>query len=151
MATWAEFQAVRALLSHRDLFQVDASLAAAVVSAACVRTVGLTEVSIRSTVGVYCEKRGTRSISRYVTTQLKQFYNPNEKKIRELLGSFSAEWAEEFSVFATEEVKDALDSLVNNKNKIAHGDPTTLSIGTIRPWLGHAESTCRFIDELLAR
>ncbi len=80
---------------------------------------------------------------------MEGFYNPRETKVRELLRNFSTQWADDFEKFAKGEIKDALDSLVENKNKIAHSEPSGVGVATVRPWVQAAVKACDYIDTLM--
>lgn len=144
-----DFQPIVAQLTHPSLYDLDGALSAAIVQNCCVRAVGATEGAIRLAIRTYCQRRSCAEVSSYVSRQLAGFYNPKASKIEELLGSFSGFWAEEFRVFAKGEIKDALDSLVENKNRIAHSEPSGIGVATLRPWVTSAIKACDFVDALV--
>jgi RiboL-PSP-HEPN len=51
--------------------------------------------------------------------------------VQEVLGSFDADWQKTIEAFLVDEFKDAVDSVVNLRNKIAHGESVGVTYQTI--------------------
>lgn len=63
--------------------------------------------------------------------QLDRFQNPNMERILQVAGSFDPTWRRELESLE-DRVKDAVDSIVSNRNQISHGENVGLSLGTMR-------------------
>lgn len=114
-------------------------------SLACVLTSAMIEVACRDYVERYVEKRANTEILNYVRTQLYYFQNPKVEYIDKLLRGFSDTIADAFGQAIEGEGKDAIDSVVNNKNQLAHGKGAGLGLDTMRRYL---TQTLRAIDSL---
>jgi hypothetical protein len=143
----AEFQSLRAQASAPSLAAVDPQIYSAVIQHCCVRAVGVTENSIKGAILNWCRLRAPAGVTRYVHVNLQSFYNPKFRKLVELIGFFSEEGRINLEVIATQDIRDSLDSLVNNKNKIAHGLASQLGVVSLRSGLDAAERVCQFFEE----
>jgi hypothetical protein len=99
---------------------------------ACILTSAMIEVACRHYLARYVEKRAGPSVQSYVTKQLYFFQNPKTEYIEELLQSFDPSLAEKFVSTIGEEGKDAVDSVVNNKNQLVHGKGAGLGLDTMK-------------------
>lgn len=99
---------------------------------ACILTSALIEVACRQYVARFVEKRASRHVQRYVARKLYQFQNAKTEYVEELLGSFEPELAQRFLTRIGERGKDALDSIVSNKNNLVHGKGVGLGLDTMK-------------------
>lgn len=111
----------------------------------CVLISGFVEQSMKTLLQEYCAGKSHPHISKYVSRQLKGFQNPKMSKILELLKAFNVEWANvlEFD----DELKSAVDSVVENRNKIAHGEDVSLSFVQVQ---NYYKSIIKLIDKMEA-
>jgi hypothetical protein len=100
----------------------------------CILVSGFVENAVRSLVAAYVERRSHRNVSSYVKTSARSLTNLNEEKLAQLLGKFCPAWRDVFRQRLTDEQKDALDSIVTNKNRIAHGGPDSISLVRVRDY-----------------
>jgi hypothetical protein len=83
---------------------------------------GFLETSLRELLVDYAKRVGHRNIASFVEHELENRTNFKMEKLAQLLGSFNRQWeteikaTTEFSVY-----KEALDKIVDARNKIAHG------------------------------
>jgi hypothetical protein len=115
----------------------------------CVKISGTIEVAIRhhitSALSVGCHPRAANFIQR----RLARFQNPKPGKIMELYGSIDQQWSHDIEVFWNPKVRDSISSIVSNRNKIAHGESTTVSMSSIKDWAEDAKRFCNFINKSL--
>jgi len=137
------------MLASRTLFELDPALQAAVAQHACVRAVGLTEVGVRFALCDYATKRSNLEVTSYVRKQAGFFYNPKYKPLRALLEVFSSSWAVQLDDAVTQDRRDMLNSIVDNKNKIAHGESVSVSVGTIVPHVQNCEWLCAKVRDIV--
>jgi hypothetical protein len=71
--------------------------------------------------------------------------NAKYSKLISFLEEFNLEWAKKLNAIIEEKNKDALSSIVNNKNLIAHGDSSTITFPLIKQ---HYENSKIIIYEL---
>lgn len=67
--------------------------------------------------------------------------------IIELSREFNPQWATNIETLVTDELKVAVDSIVNNKNQIAHGQNVTISFITVRTYYEHAVKVIEFVEQ----
>jgi hypothetical protein len=109
----------------------------------------LIEVSIKEAFAEYARSQQTEGrVEAYVVTQLDGFQNPKMAKIVSLAGSFDSVWATELDAATIGELKAAIDSIVNNRNQIAHGENVTISLSQLREYYRDA---CKVLDLVDAR
>jgi hypothetical protein len=127
-AQFASFEArIENLLKRADEAGLDDELRSSLSRYACVLTSGYVEEGVRQVLRVWCGTKAHPTIDAYVNRQLQWFYNAKTGKILELLSHFSDTWRQQFDAVLTDEERDAIDSVVNNKNQIAHGKDVGLS------------------------
>lgn len=89
----------------------------------CVRAAALMEVYFKARISDYTNKKVPNAIQRFVNCHFKDITNLKSSKMKSTLEMFNTEWAEKFILYLedNEEIKDSLDSLVQNRHNIAHG------------------------------
>lgn len=115
----------------------------------CVVVAGFIERSVREIVVDHVRRHSRREIVGYVESQLLWFRNANSQKISDLLNSLSPDWKRTFDEFCADGGKDAIDSTVANRNKIAHGDQVGVSYHRIRDWYADVVPVIEFMTDLL--
>jgi len=66
-----------------------------------------------------------------------------------VVASFEKKWSVDLSAFMDGARKDALDSVVDLRNKIAHGESVSLSLGTISQYFERIDEIVVYIEKLL--
>jgi hypothetical protein len=97
---------------------------------------GYLEKSVAELMIEHARKNGATTLQRFVEYRTRQFANANSQRLADLVGSFHSEWRRGLEVFLVDDVKDAVDSVVNLRNTIAHGG--TVGV-TYRRVLGYYE------------
>jgi hypothetical protein len=96
----------------------------------CVRVSGFLEIAISTIYKNYAKEKASPFVVNYVEKQLSNFQNPKMEKILNLTRSFNPEWADliELELKNNGELKDSIDSIVDLRNKISHGDNSNSSL-----------------------
>jgi hypothetical protein len=81
----------------------------------------------------------------YVEDQLQFFYNPKTNRILELAGAFDPGWRTSLEAAIEDEIRDALDTIVENKNRVAHGRDSQITFAGISAYY---ERATRVLDLL---
>ena len=105
----------------------DDELRAELTKYLCVLSSGLMEIACRDILDRYAMKRSSPTVRRFVASRLSEFQNPKVGKICELLGAFDPALAATWREALSDEQADAIDSIVSNRNQIAHGRSIGLS------------------------
>lgn len=87
----------------------------------CVLVSGFLEMAVKALIQEHTRQSGAATIQKYVEQKTRNFSNANAGKLINLLNSFDAEWGRQLECFLVDEFKDAVDSVVNLRNQIAHG------------------------------
>src|SRR5205809_5011006 len=88
----------------------------------CVLVAGYVDVGVQELhIELAREHGAAPSVLKYVEGRLKRFYNFNMEDILQLVASFDPIRAGELRTEFDGEPKDAINSIVNNRNLIAHG------------------------------
>lgn len=131
----------------------DASLQSDLAKYLCVLLSGYAEVCVEDILRDYASTKGDARLRRQVGHTLDRFNNPKPGQINALLATFDAEWAAKLDDFflSRQECRDALSSVVDHKNKIAHGDDSQVSFHTLKSeWLPTVIETMQFIETMCA-
>ena len=114
----------------------------------CVLVSGYMEKAVRAFVLEHARHEGGPTLQNFVEQQTKRFSNAKAGKIQELLGRFDPTWRQELGEFLIDERKDAVDSIVNLRNHIAHGESVGLTYRRIREYYKHAQRVVNRVAEL---
>ncbi len=88
----------------------------------CVLSAGLLENTLPELYAEYAQGSASPAIALYVRTSVSKIQNPKTARFIETAGAFKKEWEEELRAFADDEGrKDAVDSIMSNRHRIAHG------------------------------
>jgi hypothetical protein len=116
----------------------------------CILTSGYLETSVRAILVVYAQEKSSPLVMNYVSKQLESLQNPKMEKICNLLGSFNSEWEGHLRANTEGELKDAVDSIVANRNNIAHGRDTGISYATVHEYYQSVKDVVALIEDLCA-
>jgi len=97
----------------------------------CILTSGFVETMVTELALDHCRTCSSQRVSNYVESQLKRLQNVNTERLCQFVGAFDPVWRDELEAFLEGERKDALDSVVNLRNKIAHGESVGLTLARI--------------------
>lgn len=107
----------------------DAQLSAYLAGYLVVLISGVYEDCIEHLVHERASKSNDVELTSYVDKRIQQtLRNPNRSCVVGLLGEFSAAYKEQFNVRVASGSTDALDSIVSNKNWLAHGETWKLQV-----------------------
>lgn len=112
----------------------------------CILVSGFLETSVRIIYREYARKKATPQVANFVEGKLEDFQNPKMEKILQLTGLFSKEWANELRLETEGELKDAVDSIANNRNQIAHGGSVGISYSQIKSYYDRAIEVIELIE-----
>lgn len=93
----------------------------------CVLVSGFLETAVSTCVIEYCRKKSYGTVVKYATQQLSQLQNLKTERLLQLVGSFDQDWRTRLEEFLKDGRKEAVDSVVELRNKIAHGDNVTVT------------------------
>jgi hypothetical protein len=109
----------------------DAELQADFSKYLCVLVSGYLEKAVFTLVVDHARKVGAPSLQRFVHQRTKNFANAKSQKLINLLGDFDQGWRISLEGILVDDLKDAVDSVVNLRNTIAHGDSVGVTYQTV--------------------
>ena len=128
--------------------QQDDFIVAQIAQHVCVRLSGTLENAVKENVSRALGPSSHPRALRYIDRQLSDFQNPRPSKIIDLLSAFDRAWAEDLQNFWEPEVKDAIGSIVGQRNIIAHGGSTDVTLVRVREWFRSVKTFCTFLEQL---
>lgn len=114
----------------------------------CVLVSGYLEVAIPAILSEYASAQAGPFVSNYVQKQLGHFQNPRFGKIIDLTNAFNPLWGESLQHNSEGAIKDHVDSIVANRNNIAHGRNTGVTLVRVRDWFSSAKKLIRSLEKL---
>ncbi len=115
-----------------------------------IRVSGIIEQTITEIVSSYAQSRAHQSIVEHVDWRMNAFQNPTIERILQLVGSFQRNWRTKLEAELTKEEREALGSINAQRNKIAHGQQSTISLGQIDQYYKQAKTLLNKISRLFA-
>ncbi len=123
----------------------DLELQAQIARHLAVLTSGLLEQSLIISLQAYCSKCSQPRIAAYASFNLSRIHNAKFEDILTVLARFDPAWRTYFEQNITQETKDSIDSIVNNRNQIAHGVQANITINT---FANYYRSIKKFLNDL---
>lgn len=107
---------------------------------ACLLACAGIEQSLVESLSGYAGVSGDKRLEAFVGVVLRTGANPSPPYIRKTLNQFDPKWADQIDVFfGTNGVSD-INSVVSNRNRIAHGESVGIGIVSIRSWAPSARA-----------
>ena len=115
----------------------------------CVRVSGFLEVAVSTIYKKYAKNKASPFFVNYVERQLSSFQNPKMEKILNITRSFNPKWAEdiELELSKNTEIKDSIDSIVEVRNKIAHGENIGITYSKMKGYYKNALKLVNLLEE----
>ncbi|HLP51361.1 MAG TPA: MAE_28990/MAE_18760 family HEPN-like nuclease [Chitinophagales bacterium] len=88
----------------------------------CLQVSGYLENVLRDLITEYAKGKCPQAIANYVNYNIEYCTNLKDERLYEILGSFDTTWADTFRTSLTQEQKASLNSIIANRNQIAHGN-----------------------------
>lgn len=122
-----------------DVVSADLELQAQLARFLCVLSSGLIEQAVMSALDDYAKRRSSPTVARFASGYLSKFHNAKFEDILSVTSRFDPSWREHFETNTAAEVQDAINSIVNNRNQIAHGGQVGISLVTFTEYYKHVK------------
>jgi hypothetical protein len=116
----------------------------------CVLVSGYLEQAVKELALEHVRHRSHPSVQRYVENRLNLLTNVNSQRLLTLLGSFDPDWRRAMERYLVDELKDAVDSVVNVRNGISHGQSVGVTIGRISDYFDRVNRVVNRVADLCA-
>jgi hypothetical protein len=100
----------------------------------CIRVTGFLENCVRIIFSEYSTTRASDHVSTYVSNKLRRFPNPTFTNICKITNDFNGHWKDVFKASVPSKIRQSLESINNNRNAIAHGGTSTITVGQLRAY-----------------
>lgn len=118
----------------------------------CILVSGYIEESLRILLETYCANHtSSPCIKQFISKEIKGMTNCHTQKIISILSKFNVDWGKNFTIEIEaessqgEKIKICIDSIVNNRNLIAHGKSTGITYSKV---LDHYKSVKKAVEVL---
>ena len=120
----------------------------------CVLTAGLLENSIKEIYGEFIRNTATnaknsQAVAKYAAARLESIRNPKSGRFVQTAQAFSEVWGRELKTYLNESNghrKNAIDSIMDNRHRIAHGKNVTISLTRVTEYLKTASEVIDYIE-----
>jgi RiboL-PSP-HEPN len=113
-----------------------------------IRLGGLVEQVVTQIILTYVEGQASQPIVAHVSWRMGTFQNPNMERLLQLVGSFDRHRRDQLDAAITEPEREALGSVMAQRNRIAHGEQSTISLSQVADYYAEIKS---MLTEIAAR
>jgi len=129
--------------------EIDVEVKSGFVSYLCLRTYVYLESSVQIILREYVKAATDDSlIANYINQQLRSHRALRRSELLKLVGNFSEEWRLKLRASISGRLGDSLNSIVNNRNNIAHGDDVTISFAWLQNYFRDAQTIVELIYQV---
>lgn len=114
----------------------------------CVLVSGYLETSVRAILSEYVRDKAHENIARFVSEKLDDLRNPKMGKILDLVRAFNLKWGADLEAATKGRLWSVVDSIVDNRNHIAHGQHSGISYALIKQYYEDAKKVVEVLDSL---
>lgn len=143
-------QRLDAAFSRVHQLNADAELQSDFARYLCVLVSGFLETAVSELVLEHARRAGAATLQRFVESRTRHFANANSQRLLTLLGSFDPDWRMSLEALLIDDLKDAVDSVVSLRNKIAHGESVGITFQRIADYYDRVKRVVDLISDLCA-
>lgn len=99
----------------------------------CIRICGFIERATEEIYSEYARARSQPRVARFVSRRLERV-DPRAERLYALAASFDTQWEVELKRVLEPDGRAAINSLVGNRNRIAHGENVSLGLDQLKSW-----------------
>lgn len=146
----SKFDYIDLLFGYFDLAETDEYFKSHIAKYLTVIISGIYEDLIKRGIDSYLvDTNAEVEIRNYVGTSVSVgFRNPDSQNLKSLLKKFSPDWSDRIREVDSTSL-DAIDSIVNNKNLIAHGANCEITYDAIKEYYKNSKVVLIEIDKML--
>lgn len=117
----------------------------------CIRASGLLESSVKNLISEYVSGSSPKPIESFVSKSIKNLTNLRDEKLITSLRSFSDDWANELVKQITDEQRSALNSVITNRNNIAHGENDNITFTSMQMYYFKVKEVIEILKRIIKK
>lgn len=117
----------------------------------CVSISGYLENVIKVLIAIYVEKGCPKPISNYIQQDIRGVTNLSVDKLLKFLSKFNSEWESKFKEQISEKQLESLNSIISNRNSIAHGQQDNISYKAISEYYIDLKEIVKLLIEVIKK
>lgn len=118
----------------------------------CVLSAGFLENALSELFAEFVKSAASEHVANYAVRTLSRISNPKAEKFFQTARAFKHSWGDDLQHFMDENGrKEAINSIMDQRHKIAHGKNSDISIVRLRGYLDRAVEVLNFIEQQLLR
>lgn len=114
----------------------------------CVLVSGFLEEAVRELLMEHVRRQSSPTVQRFVESRLSRFTNAKSQRLVELLNSFDQTWGSELEAFLADEYKDAVNSLISLRHRIAHGHFVGITLSRVSDYYSRVKRVVDCVADL---
>jgi hypothetical protein len=142
---------IELLFNYFKAKELDDELTSHIAKYMTVLISGVFEESIKSILKESIQKETITNVTRsFIFKQIEiTFRNPDHKNIKTLLNKFNKEWIKNLNNIIEDKNWESLNSIVNNKNNIAHGNSSSITFEDIKTYYNDSRIIIIELDQMI--
>ena len=113
----------------------------------CVLVAGFLENALQEIYRDYADSAGNANLARYSSRQISRVTNPNSDRFAQVARDFNEIWRSDLRDFLRRDGRgEAIDTMMRNRNSIAHGGQSVMSVSEVKRYLDKAVEVIDFIE-----
>ena len=117
----------------------------------CIRTSGFLETSVRNLIGEFMYKSSPQQIQSFVNKEIKYITNLKFDRLCQVLSNFDTNWKDQFIEQISDEQKASINSIVSNRNNIAHGENDSISYHQMVKYYENAKEVVAILKDIIKK
>jgi hypothetical protein len=107
---------------------------------AVIRISGLLEQAVTEVVQTHVKAQASPTVIAHTEWRMATFQNPTVERLLQLVGSFDRRWRLELDGELTQAERGALGSITAQRNKVAHGQDSTISLAQVSQYFDEVKN-----------
>ncbi len=113
----------------------------------CVLVYGFIEISMREILFDYASNKSAPQVANFVRSRVRGVWNWKIEKVFETIGFFDSTLRSNIESAVDQEHRDVFNSVVDNRNKITHGESVSVSFSRIQEYYGKVVKVVEIIEQ----
>jgi len=113
----------------------------------CILCAGFLENSLTEIYAEYARVSANEAVAGYVARLLERIQNPNSQKLLDTAYQFKKTWGEALETYLAQDGrKEAINAIMTNRHKIAHGEDSNITILRLKEYLAKIVEVAEFME-----